>query len=114
MKRGSQGKSLEKSSQKKRGAGVFLIECAILFSHEGAVRWRHFLQASHVQRKRDLEGRWAIIGNTTHAYRRRESLSPLAVGRGSDKRSRIYAFTSRPQPFLRRSGGESTPHRRRC
>src|SRR5438105_15809863 len=85
-----------------------------LLKNEVAVRWRHFLQASLVQRKRDLEGKWAIIGNTTHAYRRRESLSPLAVGRESDKCSRIYAFTSRPQPFLRRSGGESTPHCRRC
>src|SRR5712691_6238543 len=114
LQKGSQGKSLEKSSQKKRGAGVFLRECPILFSNEGALRWRHFLQAFPVQRKRDLEGRWAKIGNTTQAYRRRESLSPLAVGRGRDKRSRIYAFTSRPQAILRRSGGESTPHPGRC
>src|SRR5207248_5521637 len=88
MKRGSQGKSLEKSSQKKRGAGVFLRECPILFSKEGAVRWRHLLQASHVQWKRDLEGKWAKIGNTTYANPTRESLSPLALGRGSDQRSR--------------------------
>src|SRR6266699_2183560 len=55
MKRKSQRKSLEKPSQKKRGAGVFLRECPILFSNEGGLRWRHFLQAFPVQRKRDLE-----------------------------------------------------------
>jgi hypothetical protein len=57
MKRRSQGKSLEKSSQKKRGAGVFLRECPILFSNEGAVRWRHFLQAFPVHQKMEANSR---------------------------------------------------------
>ena len=114
LTRSSTSSSTKNHPQKKRGAGVFLRECPILFSNEGAVRWRHFLQAFPVQRKRDLEGRWAKIGNSTHTYPRRASLSPLAVGRGSDKRSRIQAFASRPQVFLSRSGGESTPHPRRC
>ena len=74
---------------KKRGADVFLRECPILFSNQGALRWRHFLHAFPVQRKRDLEGRWAKIGDTTNSYGRRESLSPLALGRGSNKRGRI-------------------------
>src|ERR1700730_7549195 len=95
MKRRSQGKRLEQSSQKKRGADVFLREGPILFSHEGALRWRHFLHAFPVQRKRDLERMWVKIGNTIQAYRRRESLSLLAVGNRTLKYNKDLPVSSK-------------------